>query len=92
MHNINANITSLVSWKKEKKQKTDLQTYYQLLSFQQLIGESRQLRKKLISEKLTSELSLHTKLIFDEIQNRMISSDQKDIINNYYQKIDNIKL
>jgi preprotein translocase subunit SecA len=74
------NVITFTNWKEKKQEweeNNSLQEYYQLLSFDQLIGESRELRKMITKGKNINALSLQTKLIFDEIQNRMISSSQK---------------
>ena len=89
---MNENLIMINRWKEKKNcHLTEVQTkeYFQLLSFDQLISESKDLRNRIAKAKYESinPLSIQTKLIFDEIQNRMISSQQKDAVQEFQQSV-----
>jgi hypothetical protein len=84
--NMQGQIASLDSWKARKHlmaKEVSLKEYYNLLDFTQLINESKQLRKKLAAGEFIQDMPLHTKLIFDEIQNRMVGSQQKEEVKSF---------
>jgi hypothetical protein len=84
--NMQGQVTQLDSWKERKHlmaKEVGLKEYYNLLDFTQLINESKQLRKKLAAGEFIQDMPLHTKLIFDEIQNRMVGSQQKEEVKSF---------
>lgn len=87
---MNENLIAIDQWK-EKKNYFELvsqtKEYYQLLSFDQLISESKDLRNKISRGSAVENLGIKTKFIFDEIQNRMINSEQKDAVQTFQETV-----
>lgn len=87
---MNENLITIDRWKEKKEHlEVEAQTkeYYQLLSFDQLISESKDLRNKIAKGATVINLALQTQLIFDELQNRMINSEQKDAVQTFQQSV-----
>ena len=85
---MNENLITIDHWKTKKesfKLESQSKEYYQRLSFDQLISESKLLRKQIAVGKKIDNLSLQTKLIFDEIQDRMVTSIQKEEVLSFNQ-------
>ncbi len=85
---MNENIITIKQWqeKRESNKSASLtKDYYELLSFDQLISESKHLRKLIVLNNNSNQLSLKIKFLFDEIQHRMISSKQKSSVENFIQ-------
>lgn len=94
------NVVSLKDWRKNQELETlgeDISEYLGLLSFNELVTESHETAKELKTNPLNDDLALRSKLLLDEINQRLhytsheLTSSIKNIGNKLNQGFDSRK-
>lgn len=90
------NILRPKSWnnaQKNLKNRKSINSYFNILSFGEIIDESKQLIQELNNNNLTQDIAIRSKLLFSELNSRISSDTQykslKEMREEQNKKIDN---